>query len=272
LRSRARVVPMGARAVDFPAVDYSKGAAGKSGFYGGVQTYYVDENEENTESDPKFKSIELKAKEIAGYVEIPNSLLRDSPMSLEAFLSGPGSFGGALAWREDYDALRGTGGGQLLGILNSPAKIAVSRVTASKFGFVDAVTMASRMILSGSPLWIMSQSVMPQLFQMIDGASNNIWLPNAANGRPDTLLSWPILWTEKLPALGTAGDVALVDLSWYLLGDRQAVTLDVSKDFKFKNNQTSFKVIEAIDGQPWLDAAITLADGATTVSPFVTLS
>jgi len=271
IRNRGRVVPMGARTVDFPAVDYSKGEAGKSAFFGGVQTYYVEESKEIDESEPKFKTVELKAKEIAGYVEIPNSLLRDSPISLEAFLQGPGSFGGALAWQEDYDSLRGAGAGKLLGILNSPAAISTSRKTASKFQFEDAVTMASRMILSGSPIWQISQSVMPQLYQMVDSNGNNIWQGSAAVGKPDTLLGWPIKWTEKLPALGTKGDVCLVDLSWYLLGDRQAVTMDVSREHRFRSNQTAFRVIEAVDGKPWLDAPITLADGATTVSPFVLL-
>ncbi len=272
MRNRARIVPMGARSVEFPAVDYGRGASGVSGFYGGVRTYYTEENADITESQPYFKSVELKARELAGYTEVPNGLLRDSPISLEAFLQGPGSFGGALAWQEDYDSLRGNGAGRPQGILGADATIDISRDTASKFKFVDAVTMASRMILSGNPIWVMSQSVMPEMYQMIDGASNYIWHPNAATGKPDTLLGYPIYWTEKLPALGTAGDVMLIDYAWYLWGDRQAMVMDVSREHKFQSNQTAFRVVEAIDGQPWLDAAITLADGSTTVSPFVALS
>lgn len=131
--------------------------------------------------------------------------------------------------------------------------------------------MASRLILNGSPVWLMSQTVMTELFQMIDGASNNIWQPNAAAGPASTLLGWPIIFTEKLPALGTTGDVCLVDYSWYLWGDRQAVTMDISREHKFRTNQTVFRTVEAIDGQPWLDSTITLADGSTVVSPFVVL-
>jgi HK97 family phage major capsid protein len=272
MRSRARLVPMGSRSVDFPAVDYSRGASGKSAMFAGVQVYYTEENTDITESQPYFKSVDLKARELAGYVEIPNGLLRDSAISLEAFLSGPGSFGGAIAWQEDYDALRGNGAGKPLGVLNADATISVSRNTASTFKFVDAVTMASKMIMSGNPVWIMNQSVMPQLYQMIDGASNNIWQPNAANGRPGTLLGYPILFTEKLPALGTAGDVVLVDWAWYLWGDRQTIMMDVSRESKFQSNQTAFRVVEAIDGQPWINDSITLADGSTSVSPFVKLS
>lgn len=272
MRNRARIVPMGSRSVPFPAVDYSKAQAGVSGFFGGVRTYYTEENVDITASEPAFKMIELKAKELAGYTEMPNGLLRDSAISVEAFLAGPGSFGGALGWQEDYDSLNGTGEGRPLGILNAPATATVSRGTSSTFKFVDAVSMASKVILSGSPIWLMSQTVMPQLFQMVDGASNQIWQPNAVAGPATTLLGWPIIFTEKLPALGTKGDVCLIDYSWYLWGDRQAVTMDISREHKFRTNQTVFRAVEAIDGQPWLDSPITLADGSTEVSPFVVLS
>jgi HK97 family phage major capsid protein len=271
MRPRARIVPMASRSVPFPAVDYSTATAGVSGFFGGVRTYYTEENTNIEASEPSFKMIELKAKELAGYTEIPNGLLRDSAISIEAFLSGPGSFGGALAWQEDYDSLNGTGEGRPLGILHAPARYEVARTTRNKFAFKDAVAMASRLILNGSPVWLMSQTVMTELFQMIDGASNNIWQPNAAAGPASTLLGWPIIFTEKLPALGTTGDVCLVDYSWYLWGDRQAVTMDISREHKFRTNQTVFRTVEAIDGQPWLDSTITLADGSTVVSPFVVL-
>lgn len=273
VEARARRVPMGSRVVDFPALDYTGGAAGVSAFFGGVRVYRTEENTNITESQPSFRAIQLHAHELAGYAEIPNGLLRDSAISLEAFLSGPQSFGGAMAWQIDYEALRGSGAdGQFYGCLNAPVATSVSRNTASTFKFVDAVTMASKMIMSGSPVWIMNQSVMPQLYQMVDGATNNIWLPNAAGAGPTTLLGWPVLWTEKLPALGTAGDVMLIDFSWYLYGDRQVITMDIDRSFKFQANQTAFRVVSANAGQPWLNAAITLADGSTTVSPVLYLS
>jgi HK97 family phage major capsid protein len=271
VRRHARVVPMGSRLVPFPALDYSQGAAGVSAFFGGVRVYYVDENVAITESQPRFKQVELHARDLAGYCEIPNSLLRDSPVSIEAFLRGPGSFGGALGWQEDYDCIRGNGAGRPLGVLNSPAKLTVTRNTANDFKFVDAVTMKSKMLMTSRPVWVISQSVMPKVYSMVDAANNIIWLPNAREGAPETLLGYPIFWTEKVPALGTQGDVCLIDFGMYLLGDRAGITMDVDTSFKFQNNQTAFRAVESIDGQPWLANTITLADG-TTVSPYVVLN
>lgn len=275
IRPLARVVPMASRLVEFPAVNISGGSSGVSAFYGGVRVYHVGENTNATESQPTFRTVDLHAREIVGYCEVPNSLIRDTPISLEAFLQGPGSFGGALAWQEDYDFLRGDGSNKARGMLNAPCRVTVTRNTASDFKFVDAVTMKSRLLMSGGankPVWIMAQTIMPKLYQMTDAASQNIWLPNAAGTGPETLLGYPIYWTEKTPALGTAGDAMLIDAGYYLVGDRQIVTMDVDTSYKFQAMQTAFRISEAVDGQPWLNTYITLADGSTTVSPFVVLS
>ena len=37
-------------------------------------------------------------------------------------------------------------------------------------------------------------------------------------------------------------------------------------------NQTTWRVVERVDGQPWLDNVITLQDGTSTVSPFIVLN
>ncbi len=274
VRSRARIVPMGSRTVEFPAVDVSGGATGVSAFFGGVTVAYTDENVNINESQPAFKAIELHLRELAGYAEIPNGLLRDSAISLEAFLSGPGSFGGALGWQEDFDFLNGNGVGKPLGVLNADALDSVTRATANEVNIADVVNMKSNMLMTGggSPVWVINQSVMPQLYQMESSGGGQTWIANLGGAGPETLLGWPIIWTEKLPVLGTASDIMLIDFSAYLLGDGQSVTIDIDTSFKFQANQTAFRIVEAIDGQPWINAVITLADGSTTVSPFVSLA
>lgn len=275
LRSRAKIVQMGSRVVPYPALDYSQGASGVSAFFGGIKVYYIEEGEEITESEFKVKNVELHARYLAGLTLIPNTLISDSPISLTSFLGGNNSFGGALAFKEDYDALNGDGAGKPLGILNSPSKLTVARNTANDFKFVDAVTMKSKMLMSGFPVWIINQSVMPKLYTFVDAGNNNLFLPavRGLDGKPmDMLLGNPIIWTEKLPVLGTAGDVLFVDLGFYLLGDRNTVSMDIDTSVKFTSNKTAFRVLEGIDGQPWLANTIKLADGVTMVSPYVVLN
>jgi HK97 family phage major capsid protein len=81
----------------------------------------------------------------------------------------------------------------------------------------------------------------------------------------------PIFFTEKLPTLGTAGDVMLVDWSKYVIGNRMEMQIDVSNQYKFQNNQLCWRVITRCDGRPWLNDSIQDANG-WTVSPFVYLN
>jgi hypothetical protein len=43
-------------------------------------------------------------------------------------------------------------------------------------------------------------------------------------------------------------------------------------DYRFGNDQTAFRLIQRVDGRPWIQSAITPANGGSTLSPFVELS
>ncbi|HEY3478236.1 MAG TPA: phage major capsid protein, partial [Streptomyces sp.] len=89
---------------------------------------------------------------------------------------------------------------------------------------------------------------------------------------PMSIFGRPLIVTEKAPALGQRGDLAFTDLTYYLVGDRQAMTADSSTDYMFGNDKTAFRIIQRVDGQPWLKSAITPANGSTNkLSPFVEL-
>jgi HK97 family phage major capsid protein len=84
-----------------------------------------------------------------------------------------------------------------------------------------------------------------------------------------TILGRPVLVSEKVPKLGDAGDINFVDFGFYLIGDRQAMTARSSEHFKFKDDMTAYRIIERVDGRPWLQSAITPKNGGPTLSPFV---
>jgi HK97 family phage major capsid protein len=77
--------------------------------------------------------------------------------------------------------------------------------------------------------------------------------------------------TEKLPALGSTGDVLLADFSYYIVADRQATTIQASEHYAFTSDLTTWRFVHRVDGQPWLDEPIYI-DTSNTVSPFVALS
>jgi HK97 family phage major capsid protein len=80
-----------------------------------------------------------------------------------------------------------------------------------------------------------------------------------------------LLTTEKLPPLGTPGDILLMDCSGYLIGDRLLFDIAHSEHASFLQGLTLWRFTSRTAGQPWLRDKVTLADGST-VSPFVALS
>jgi HK97 family phage major capsid protein len=124
-------------------------------------------------------------------------------------------------------------------------------------------------------VWAFSPTCVPQLLQLKDGANRAIFISvdQGITKYPVwSLLGRPAIVTEKLPALGTKGDLMLLDPSLYVVGDRMQVEVAASEHVNFLRNQMTWRVVERVDGQPWLEKAITLQDSTTQVSPFVALN
>ncbi len=99
-----------------------------------------------------------------------------------------------------------------------------------------------------------------------------VWLNNGVEGPAATILGRPVIFTEKLPTLGNAGDIAFIDPGFYLIGDRQVMSAMSSPHYAFGSDKTAFRVIERVDGRPWLNSAITPKNGGNTLSPFVQIA
>jgi HK97 family phage major capsid protein len=228
-----------------------------------------------TETESQFKQMELKAWELSGYSVSSNVLLQDSIVGLERFLMT--LFGKAIAWFEEYAFLQGSGAGKPQGMLGCAAAISVNRNTASHVYFPDVATMWSKLlpVSWNRAIWVFSPSVVTDLLQLKDGANRAIFISidQGITKAPNwNLLGRPAFPTEKVPALGTRGDLMLLDPSFYVIGDRMQIEIAASEHVNFLKNQTTWRVVERVDGQPWLSGPVTLQDGSSTVSPFVVLN
>lgn len=275
IRPRAFTVPMGSASLQIPYLDITTAqAAGTTPFFGGVKMSWTAEAQTRQETEPAFKQMELKAWELSGYSVSSNVLLADSGISLEQFLMV--LFGKAIAWFEEFAFLQGNGAGQPQGVLSANATVSVTRQTANEVQYQDVATMWGKLLPHswGTAVWLFSPSVVQQLLRLADGSNRAIFL-SIDQGITKTpywsLLGRPAIPTEKLPALGTKGDLMLVDPSLYVIGDRQGIEIAASEHVNFLKNQMTWRVVERVDGQPWIDKPITLQDGITQVSPFVAL-
>lgn len=278
VRRMARVVPMESLTVPFPTIDATSNA---SSVYGGLVGYWTEEGGSLTDSSPTFGRVNLMAKKLTVYSEIPNELFSDSISTLQTFMDR--AFPEALAWFEDIAFIRGTGVGEPLGFLNAGAAVSAAAEdgqTATTIQYENLASMYSRMLPSSMnrAVWIAHIDTFPQLATMalsVGTGGSAVWIGNgngAVGTPPATIFGRPVYFTEKVNSLGTAGDINFVDLNYYLIGDRQSMQAATSTDYQFQNDKTSMRVIQRVDGQPWIKSAITPQTGSNTLSPFVQLA
>lgn len=272
LYSRAEVVPMGSKTLKLPKVNVeSTYSAGTNPLFGGL-LFKWGSAQAPQETEPTFGQLSLDAWDLLGYCVLSNQFLADAgPEGEQAIVR---VLGKAAAWYTEYAFFQGTGSAQLmpLGIINAPGTIGVSRHTSSSVQVQDIATMTSKFLPSSwsKGLWAVAPSAWVQIAQIANYYLNEYAKDD--DGQTGYLLNRPVFTSDKMSVLGTAGDVALIDPSLYVIGMRQEVLVDVSSDdVAFKTNQTTFRVWLRADGKCFNSKSITLADGSSTASPFIIL-
>lgn len=268
-RPRATVLPAGYppdQTVTMPTLDQTA----THDVYGGVSVSWISEGGTKVETDLHLKQVTLTPYEVAGHIVTTEKLLRNWA-SAETVLTT--MLRRAIIGAEEMAFLTGDGAGKPTGITQASARIDYSRATASTIVFADVAGMYARLKFGGSPVWIASQTTIPQLVTIKDGASMNIWVQNAAAGLPPSMLGIPVLFHDRSPALGTAGDLILADLSYYLIQDGSGPFVMASDGYYFTSNKIIIKAFWNVDGKPWLSGPLPLEGSASnTVSPFVVLN
>jgi hypothetical protein len=232
----------------------------------GTVTVYTNE------SEPKFKQLSLRACDLIGTLVVSNQFVEDIGEDGELALMR--LFGKALAWYKEWYWFNGQGAAisQPVGMLYAPCTITTaSRSGANAINAADLMSMADRMLPSGwgTALWAVNPKSLTQIGTIAQ------FLVNVS--RDDTpgavgfLLGRPLYVSEKLPTLGTAGDIILFDPMLYVIGNRQDVLIEASPHPKFTTQQTVFRIWARCDGKSLLDAPATMADGSNTVSSVVLL-
>lgn len=274
VRSRATVVPMTTPTQLFPFVDWTTNVGST---FGGWTVTRVPEGGTITPSQSKFGRVRLSVtKQVAG-AEVPNEMFADVA-ALDGFIRS--TLPQAMAFAEDIDFLVGDGVGGPLGMLHAAntALITVAKETnqlASTVVTNNILKMYARMIPSSKmrAVWLVNPTTFIELQQLsiaVGTGGAPVMLVNFANSPVPTMLGRPIVETEKVPALGSAGDISFVDAAYYLIGDRPGSALESSPHAQFMNDVTEMKLTARNDGRPWIQEPFQPLNG-DTLSPFVTL-
>lgn len=274
----ALTIPMATNSLNIPYVAGTDHSAGL--IHGGIQFLWLDEDGDLTSSRPKIGKVQLRLKKVAGLVYASDEILQDSPISMEPLLNR--LFSDALAWQLDEVFINGTGAGKPQGILNAPCLVSVTKEpgqSAATLVFENILKMYQRMWDKSNAIWMANDDTFQQLASMslaVGTGGAPVWLPaGGASGKPyDTLMGKPLVFTEHCQTLGTAGDIFFCDWSQYLVGQKSGGTVQFasSMHLKFDADQTAFRIIFRVDGQPWWPAPLTPRYSTQTLSPFVAVA
>jgi len=244
---------------------------------GGILGYWEEEAAQKTESKPKFRKIELNLKKLIGLCYATDELLQDAAV-LNSVI--PQAFASEFAFRLDDAIINGTGAGQPLGILNAGCLASVAKETGQKKETLVAenvIKMYSRLLpgREKNAVWLANKNILPQLLTMslaVGTGGVPLYMPmNQLQGAPfQMLMGLPVLFCEQCPSLGTAGDIILADLGGgYVLAEKGGIQSDMSIHVRFVYDESVFRFVLRVDGQPVRASALTPYKGSETQSHFV---
>jgi HK97 family phage major capsid protein len=271
---RAFVQPMKSNEISIPAMTIGSHSVS---LFGGFRAYYKAELGQLDEANPKTRAMVLEAKKLTGLLQFSNELCEDIPGGEDQIIQICGK---GLAWYRDRAFLKGTGAGMPLGILNADCTIEVAKEVGQTRATdpVQYVNLA-KMVGSLHPacflrsVWVVHPTLIPALLQLvIPVGTGGSYIPVLKEDSGQfTIMTRPVLFSEKVESSGNKGDILLADFSQYCVGLRSGMRFDKSIHVAFKTDETTARLIERHDGQPLWDAPLTLEDGTTKVSPFVVL-
>jgi len=279
LASRCRRIPIGANAngLKINAVDESSRANGSR--WGGIQAYWTNEADEKTKSKPKFRQMELNLHKLTGLCYATDELLQDAAALESVLMDG---FSEEFGFKVDDALINGNGAGQPLGILSSNCLVTVAKESgqaASTVVVENIVKMWARMWARSrqNAVWLINQDIEPQLYTMslsVGTGGVPVYMPaNGVSGSPySTLFGRPVIPIEQCQTLGTKGDIYLADFSQYLIIDKGGMDSATSIHVRFIYDETVYRFVLRIDGQPIWNSALTPYKGSSTLSPFVALA
>lgn len=230
---------------------------------GGLTVYAPGEGNAITDSDNTLGQVELVIKKRAVANYLSNELNDDALISMADFTFRQMAF--ALAQQEDRELINGTGAGAVYfgvnGLLNKIGSAGVHTNTADdrdvwgEFTLTDLMDVVAKLperFHAFGPSWICSHAfyhaVMVRLALGAGGTTMAEVL--AGNGNVRSFAGYPVFLTSQMPtATATSQKCCLFGAfdQAVILADRGGVRLQRSDDYKFLNDQITFRGVSRYD-------------------------
>lgn len=248
---------------------------------GGVQAYWTAEGAAKTQSKPSLGETTVKLHTLAALVPMTEELLEDAP-AMGSYLNRKAPE--KMDFKVSDALVRGTGVGQPLGILLSPALVTVSKESGQAADTIVAANISNmwaRLPVSSrrTAVWLMHPDAEAKLSGMTI-ANQPVYLPpgGLSGNMFGTLMGRPVIPHQTANTIGDLGDIMLVDWKQYLTitktgngRDANGLKSDVSIHLWFDQDMVAFRFTMRIAGAPWWAAPIAQRSGANTQSPYIVL-
>lgn len=242
------------------------------------------------QAKPAVQGLATRLEKLTAFVPMSSELYEDAP-GLSAYLSS--AVMARITFKLNDLILNGTGVGQPLGILNSPALITQAKEGGQSAATVNIQNVTKMWAKLYGPskrraVWIANTDVESHLSSMTLGgtmATFPTYIPAGLNGNPMPLLNGrPVIYSEAAAALGQVGDLVLADLGAYVTalkvrksinpdaapGDADLIQQDLSMHVFFDQDMAALRFTLRVAGQGIWSAPITRKVGGQ-VSTFVAL-
>jgi len=275
LLSRVDARTISGNSIAYNVVDETSRADGSRG--GGVLGYWVDEGVAPTLSNTKFAKIEMKLRKVGALGAMTDELLSDA-VALGGELES--SFAEELIFQTENKIYRGNGASAPLGFLNAPCLVTVAKESGQSAATITTTNLSKMWARMPSrskskSVWLVNTECNPTLDEMSQAIGTGGTAPRFVNYDASGILTIkgrPVVEVEYAEAVGTVGDIALVDLSRYRLIRKGGVEQASSMHVYFATGEQAFRAFYRVDGQAVPRAAITPFKGTATLSPFIVLA
>lgn len=262
----------------------------QSAIFGGVTVSFTGEATPRVSSDGKTRQNRFKIVDATAFTAYSRDYVSDAYIPMDSEITR--QIGEAMGWVKDWTYIRGNGIGMPQGFFNANSAItggpiAGARSAANKIASDDLIYMMSRMATMCWPkmYWIANVTTMTQLGILRDSTGVAVYQPNAliaqdmmlsimkgtsinegdlVSSPMGLLLGRPIYFSEKVPILGTSGDISLVCPYQYGNATRLGLEMGVSEHFFFSTDLVAYRFKERYMGRSLWPTTYTQADNVGT--------
>lgn len=220
---------------------------------GGVQVYWIGENQTISETQPSFGEFRMTIKKLAALVPMSSELLNDASIAIANLLAT--LFAQALAKEEDRIVFIGktSANDPFNGVLYDPA-VGTLTLPSTKKAFTDitaanlAEATSGRSVYTTGARFFMHRTIFNLVRQLQYTTGEYIWGAPTMGNDEGLLWGYPYTLVETMPSITDTGDgkefIFFGNLMHYYIGDRQQMTIARSEHVGFAQDKVYLRVLQ----------------------------